>query len=345
VPSITKTNELRAMVSQKQLFIDEQVFDIAGIKGKILLAEPMSGHTTWKVGGAAKIYYQPFDRTDLQIFLKIFGGFYPIVWLGLGSNVLVRDGGINGIVINALGCMNEIEFVTTEEDTQKGKNTQVVTAEAGVTCSKFSRTIADQGLHGAEFLSGIPGTMGGAMAMNAGAFGGECWNNLQSVDSIDVLGQIHHRTVTEYAVAYRSVSRKLSPRDIADKAGAKVDQEWFIKGYFSYPEDQQRLLESKQKIRQLLQQRNLSQPIKYANAGSVFKNPPGDYAARLIEACGLKKQMIGDACVSVKHANFIINQGGATARDIENLMLMVQQQVNEKFGIKLQPEVKIIGEQ
>jgi len=198
-------DKLDAMQQHSQFTIDGETFDISNIRGKITLAEPMSKHTTWKVGGQAKIYYQPQNSGDLQNFLKLFGNIYPVIWLGLGSNVLVRDKGINGLVINALGCMNKIEMIAGEDI-----NRHLVTAQAGVTCSKFSRVIADHGLSGAEFLSGIPGTMGGAIAMNAGAFGGECWGNLEAVESIDAYGQIHHRKAAEYVIGYRRVARQVA---------------------------------------------------------------------------------------------------------------------------------------
>jgi len=320
-------------MTKSHLSIDGKEFDVSKINGNILCNEPMSKHTTWKVGGPAKIYYQPENSVDLQAFLKVFNGSFPIIWLGLGSNVLVRDGGINGIVINALGCMNEIEFVGGKLE----NNYQQVRVQAGATCSKYSRTIAEHGLHGAEFLSGIPGTMGGAIAMNAGAFGGECWDYLESVETIDGIGEIRHRKVDDFDVGYRCVKRLFNTEK-------DTNTEWFLSGVFSYPKNVQKLQEAKQKIRQLLEKRNSTQPVQFANAGSVFKNPPAEYAARLIEACGLKDYVIGDACVSKKHANFIINRGKAKAEDIERLILMVQEVVEEKFAIKLEREIRIIGE-
>jgi len=316
-------------------------YDIRGICGQISINESLSRHTTWKIGGPAKIYYRPGSIKDLQKFIKTFAQEIKIVWLGLGSNVLIRDGGIDGIVINPLGCMNNIELLTMPQESgnQLEEREQLVSVEAGATCSKFSRTMAEHGLYGSEFLSGIPGTIGGAIAMNAGAFGGECWEYIEAVESIDSHGVIRRREKQEYDIAYRSVKLKEF-----DNLPQRNLLEWFTKGYFRYSKDDSKVKESKQKIRQLLEKRNLSQPIKFANAGSVFKNPPGDYAARLIEACGLKGMTMGKACVSEKHANFIINQGGATAGDIENLLLYVQDKVIERFGIKLLPEVRILGE-
>jgi len=312
----------------------------------------MSKHTTWKVGGKAKIYFQPDDVTDLQNFLVSLNQQqqqHNFLWLGLGSNVLIRDKGFNGIVINTVGKLNQIEIFenpiiegTVIEDPNiedpdiEDKHKLRVSAESGVSCSKFSREMAKAGLLGAEFFSGIPGSMGGAMAMNAGAFGNECWNHLDAVKTIDDQGQIHNRKNTDFNVSYRQVEGL--------KTTAKGTREWFIQGFFKYPQNMAKVLDTKQKIKELLEKRNQTQPVQYANAGSVFKNPKGDFAARLIESCGLKKQQIGNAIISEKHANFIINSGNATAEDIECLMERAQQQVLENYSIKLEPEIRIFGE-
>jgi UDP-N-acetylmuramate dehydrogenase len=321
----------------EQIVIDNIFYDVSQIKGLIKENEPMSKHTTWKVGGMAKIYFQPDDVIDLQNFLVLLNQQqkqHDFLWLGLGSNVLVRDKGFNGIVINTFGKLKEIEIF--EGSTVKDKNNITVSAESGVSCSKFSREMAKAGLLGAEFFSGIPGSMGGAMAMNAGAFGNECWNHLSAVKTIDDQGLIYNRKSTDFSASYRQVEGL--------KTTAKGTREWFIKGFFNYPQNMAKVLDTKEKIKDLLEKRNQTQPVQYANAGSVFKNPKGDFAARLIESCGLKNYQIGHAKISEKHANFIINSGNATAEDIECLMERAQQQVLENFSIKLEPEIRIFGE-
>ncbi|MFK5893888.1 MAG: UDP-N-acetylmuramate dehydrogenase [Pseudomonadota bacterium] len=326
-----------ATVSQQktvqQLCIANEKYDVSHIKGIIKINEPMSKHTTWKAGGVAKIYYQPESLLDLQQFLKMLkqhNQVHNILWLGLGSNVLIRDKGYNGIVINTVGKLKQIQiFKNTEQQL-------IVSAESGVSCSKFSREVAKAGLLGAEFFSGIPGSMGGAMAMNAGAFGNECWNHLDTVETIDDMGKIYSRKATDFNVSYRFIEGL--------KTTDKGVREWFVKGFFKYPYNMSKVEQTKAKIKNLLEKRNQSQPVQYANAGSVFKNPPGDFAARLIELCGLKNQQIGNAVISEKHANFIVNPGGASAKDIEMLIEKIQQCVYKKFAVKLQTEVRIFGE-
>jgi UDP-N-acetylmuramate dehydrogenase len=326
----------------RQISINNLHYDVTNIKGDIKENEPMSLHTTWKVGGKARLYFQPENVQDLQNFLNILNQYqqhHNLLWLGLGSNVLIRDKGYNGIVINTVGKFKKIEFIKNAKDESsinEGNDYLMVSAESGVSCSKFSREMAKVGLLGAEFFSGIPGSMGGAMAMNAGAFGNECWNNLHEVETIDDKGQIYNRKSSDFNVSYRQVEGlKKTENSIC---------EWFLKGIFKYPQNMSKVIESKEKIKKLLEKRNQTQPIQFANAGSVFKNPQGNFAARLIELCGLKNQSIGDAKISQKHANFIINEGSATAEDIELLMRKVQQQVFEKFSIKLEPEIRIYGE-
>ncbi len=317
-----------------QICIDNISYDVTNIRGVIKENEPMSKHTTWKVGGLAKIYYQPENLLDLQQFLKILNqqnkSQHNILWLGLGSNILIRDKGYNGIVINTVGKLKQIEiFENTEHQL-------IVSSESGVSCSKFSREMAKSGLSGAEFFSGIPGSMGGAMAMNAGAFGNECWDHLDFVQTIDDQGKINTRKANDFTIAYRFVKGL--------KSTDKGVREWFVKGFFKYPLNMSKVLESKAKIKKLLAKRNQSQPVQYANAGSVFKNPKGDFAGRLIDLCGLKNLQIGKAIISEKHANFIINRGGASAEDIEALIEKAQQYVFKKFAIKLDTEVRIFGE-
>ena len=286
--------------------------------GELRRNEPMSRHTSWRVGGPADLFYRPTDIADLAAFLRETDPARPLVWIGLGSNVLVRDGGIRGIVIFTVGCLDRIESLG---------NTRV-RVEAGVPSARVARFCAANDLHGAEFLAGIPGSMGGALAMNAGAFGGETWNIVETVETLDRYGKLHQRTPADYDIGYRHVS---GPAD-----------EWFVSAVLKLEHGVSE--ESRGRVRSLLDKRNRTQPIGTANAGSVFKNPPHDHAARLIESCGLKGWCHGAACVSDKHANFIINRGGASATDIEALIEHVRRTVAEQTGVELQTEVRIIGE-
>lgn len=287
-------------------------------RGELRYDEPMAAHNSWRAGGVARRFFKPADVADLCDFLQQLDPQEPLLWLGLGSNLLVRDGGFPGTVIFTLGALNEIEWL----------DTTTLRVGAGVTCSRVARESAKQGLSGVEFLAGIPGTMGGALAMNAGAFGGETWNRVAAVDTVDRAGQVHARQPDEYRVSYRSVE------------GAA--DEWFVAATLKL-EASDALL-AQQHIRQLLAQRGESQPVQQNSCGSVFRNPPGDHAARLIEATGLKGRTLGGAQVSEKHANFIINTGTATAADIETLLNQVQGCVEQAHGVRLEAEVRIVGE-
>jgi UDP-N-acetylmuramate dehydrogenase len=288
------------------------------VRGVLLENEPMARHTTWRVGGPAARYYQPADIDDLAQFLARLPANEPLFWVGLGSNLLVRDGGICGTVIATAGLLNGIEQL----------NALTVRAEAGVPCAKVARFCARLSLTGAEFLAGIPGTLGGALAMNAGAFGGETWKLVRTVETLDRGGQRHERTANDYRVGYREVE---GPAD-----------EWFVAATLQLQLGDSELATAR--IRALLDQRAASQPTQQPNAGSVFRNPPGDYAARLIESCGLKGYCIGGACVSEKHANFIVNTGSATAADIEALIERVAATVQQQCRIGLVREIHIVGE-
>jgi len=288
------------------------------MKGTLLKNEPLAKYTSWRVGGPAEKMYLPENKKDLIDFLKALPEQENVYWLGLGSNLLVRDGGIKGTIINTRGRLKDMQLVDTTK----------VYVEAGVPCAHVAKFCSGLGLTGAEFLAGIPGTMGGALKMNAGAFGGETWNIVNSVEMINAQGVVTKRDTQEFEVAYRSVK------------GLK--DEWFISAELILSQGESEL--SQLKIKGLLEQRGLTQPTNKPTCGSVFKNPKGDYAARLIEACGLKGYAIGGACVSEKHANFIENTGSATAADIEALIAYVQQQVEEQHNVQLSTEVCRVGE-
>ncbi len=287
-------------------------------RGELRYDEPMALHNSWRAGGPARCFYKPADVAELCEFLQQLDPQEPLLWVGLGSNLLVRDGGFPGTVIFTLGALNELEWL----------DATTLRAGAGVTCSKVARESARQGLTGLEFLAGIPGTMGGALAMNAGAFGGETWNRVVVVETVDRAGCLHTRKPDEYQVSYRTVE------GVAD--------EWFVAARLRLETGDSAL--AKQQIRKLLAQRGESQPVQQNSCGSVFRNPPGDHAARLIEATGLKGKTLGGAQVSRKHANFIINTGTATAADIETLLNQVQGCVEQAHGVRLEPEVRIVGE-
>jgi UDP-N-acetylmuramate dehydrogenase len=203
-------------------------------------------------------------------------------------------------------------------------------AEAGVASPKVARFAALHNLEGAEFLAGIPGTVGGALAMNAGCYGSETWNAVVRVRTIDRAGRLQVREPHEYAVGYRSVLA-LQRRD-----------EFFVAAWFRFVRGDGET--ARRKIKELLSRRIATQPLAESNAGSVFRNPPGDHAARLIEASGLKGRRIGGAEVSTVHANFIVNKGDATAQDIEELIVLVQETVKREAHVMLEREVRIVGE-
>jgi UDP-N-acetylmuramate dehydrogenase len=284
---------------------------------RVLRDEPMSKHTSWRVGGPADIYFVPRDVEELQAFLAELDSETPITWVGLGSNMLVRDGGIRGAVISVQGALGKIERLSENR----------VLVEAGVACAKIARMCARWGVGPAEFFAGIPGTMGGALSMNAGAFGGETWAQVSRVQVIDRSGTLTWRTPDEYLVGYRSVKGPVQP-------------EWFIAAELELSPESETSLE---KIRDMLTRRKQTQPIGQPSCGSVFRNPEGDHAARLIEAAGLKGLVRGGAQVSEKHANFIINTGTASAADIEFLIEHVHQRVEERFGVNLVHEVRMVG--
>ncbi|MGD8784259.1 MAG: UDP-N-acetylmuramate dehydrogenase [Thioalkalispiraceae bacterium] len=281
--------------------------------------EALSKHTSWRVGGKVKSFYQPADIDDLCLFLSDLPAEEKLYWIGLGSNLLVRDAGFAGTMICTSGVLNKIEVLERQR----------LYVEAGVACPKAARVSAKHGLAGAEFLCGIPGTMGGALAMNAGAFGGETWEIVESVQTVNRKGELITHLPGDYEIGYRHVTGPA--------------EQWFVSCVLKLHAGDAVI--SQKKIKDLLNKRGSSQPTQQANAGSVFRNPEGDYAARLIEASGLKGTCIGGACVSDKHANFIVNTGTATAKDIEDLILKVQKVVIEQTGVELQREVKIVGEQ
>jgi len=298
-----------------------EALDLQALRGELRLDEPMARHVSWRAGGTAARTYAPVDLDDLAVFLRTVPATEGLYFCGLGSNLLVRDGGLQATVVFTHWALRQIALLST------GDQEIEIHAGAGIASPKVARYAALHGAEGAEFLAGIPGTLGGALAMNAGCYGGETWNLVRSVTTIDRSGQLHQRSRSEFEIGYRSV------RGLRD--------EWFVAATLSVPAGDAE--KSRNKIRELLSSRIASQPLQQPNAGSVFRNPPGDFAARLIEACGLKGKRIGGAEISRKHANFIVNVGGASAADIERLMALAQHSVRDKFGVELEREVRIIG--
>jgi UDP-N-acetylmuramate dehydrogenase len=276
----------------------------------------MSKHTSWHVGGPADFFFTPRDVMDLAAFVRQLPPEVPILWIGLGSNLLVRDGGIRGAVISTHGALGALERLSATR----------IRVEAGVPCARIARQCVKWGLGPAEFLAGIPGTLGGALAMNAGAWGGETWRHVLEVDVLDRRGARRTRKPSDYEIGYRSVKGP--------------DKEWFIGAQLEFERAPGANTDA---IRDLLDKRKETQPIGEWSCGSVFTNPPGDHAARLIESADLKGFRIGDASVSEKHANFIINHGNARAVDVEALIEHVRRTVAQVHGIELSTEVRIVG--
>ncbi|MGZ8982889.1 MAG: UDP-N-acetylmuramate dehydrogenase [Methylotenera sp.] len=286
--------------------------------GKLLLNEPMARYTSWRVGGKADRLYIPAGLDDLCQFLQSLDVAEPIYFIGLGSNLLIRDGGIRGTVVLMHNVLTDLRM-----------DGDLVYAEAGVTCAKLAKFCAKEARQGAEFFAGIPGTVGGALAMNAGCYGSETWRVVSRVTTVNRQGQLNTRDAAEFVVSYRHVEMP-------------VADEWFVAAWIKLAAGDAH--ESAQKIKALLAERLFSQPLNLPSAGSTFRNPAGDHAARLIEASGLKGYTIGGAQVSEKHANFIVNIGGANALDIELLIKHMRETVLAQHGVALQQEVKVIGE-
>lgn len=284
---------------------------------RLLRDEPMSKHTSWRLGGPAEVYFVPDSLESLREFMVDLDAHAPVHFTGLGSNLLVRDGGLRGVVINPGKALGEVERL---EETR-------VQAGAGVACTVLARRCAGWGLGPSDFFAGIPGSVGGALKMNAGAFGGETWDRVTDVDIIDRQANIRQRSKSDYEISYRHV----------DGPG----EEWFVAARFEFEQGNEFSLE---RVKALMQQRQETQPLGLPSCGSVFRNPPGMFAAQLIEGAGLKGHRIGGAMVSEKHANFIINTGDATAADVEALIEHVRDVVAAKHGVHLELEVHIIGE-
>ena len=279
--------------------------------------EPLARHTVWGIGGFADRYFEPAGIEELAAFLADLPEGEPLLWIGLGSNLLVRDGGVRGTVVST-ARLRAVERLGPE----------TLHAEAGAACPRVARLAARHGFAGCEFLAGIPGSIGGALAMNAGAFGAETWPVVREVETVDARGGRRWRPASDYRHGYRTVD---GPRG-----------EWFVACRLVLRPDPEGRAGAR--IRQLLTRRAATQPTGARSCGSVFRNPPGDFAGRLIEASGLKGRRTGGAVVSAKHANFIINDAGARAADVEALIGTIVAEVERRQGVRLEPEVRIVGE-
>ena len=278
----------------------------------IFVNDPMSKHTTFKTGGNADFLVIPQNKEEMINLLKL--DVYKTV-IGNGSNLLVKDGGIRGLVIKTTGLKNfrvEGEFII---------------AESGILLSKLSNIAKDNSLTGFEFACGIPGTLGGAVMMNASAYGGETGNVVIETEYADLDGNVFKTTNHEFGYR-KSIFMEKSYIILESKLKlAKGDK-----------------VEIENKMKELMMSRNTKQPVNKPSAGSTFKRPEGYYAGKLIEDAGLKGHKIGGAKVSDLHAGFIINDGDATSKDILELIKYVQDKVKNEFGVDLEPEVRIIGE-
>lgn len=288
------------------------------IRGVLRAHEPLARHTSWRVGGPADRWFEPADRADLVTFARQLPPQEPVLWLGLGSNLLVRDGGFRGTVIALHGALDGL---SRDSET-------TVQAEAGVHCARLAKFVEKQQLAGLGFMAGIPGTVGGALAMNAGAWGGETWRTVLEAEVIFRDGRSAWLGPEHFGIAYRTV---VPPRGFLGFLGARLRVT---------PDDGSHA----RATRESLARRKATQPVGKPSAGSTFRNPPGDHAARLIESCGLKNHRIGGAHVSALHANFILTDETARAADVEQLIQVIRQTVKQKTGVELEPEVKIVGE-
>lgn len=309
----------RELYLLNKLFFTELFKDIVGT-GKIMIDEPMSNHTSFRVGGPADIIVTPESTEELQKVIKIcISGNIPFYVIGNGSNLIVRDKGIRGVVVKLAGKFSSFAV-----------NGDIVEAQAGILLSKLANIALEKGLAGLEFASGIPGTLGGAVTMNAGAYDGEMRKVVYKTQYMDKTGEIREIQGEEHQFGYRT--------SFIQQSGGIVLKS-FVKLTKGKQEEIRILMDD------LNKRRKDKQPLELPSAGSVFKRPEGYYTGKLVEDCGLKGFRSGGAEVSCKHCGFIVNTGNATAEDIINLIKYVQNNVRMKFGVDLQTEVKVVGEE
>jgi UDP-N-acetylmuramate dehydrogenase len=288
------------------------------IRGEVRFKEPLSFHTSLRMGGAADIFVVPQDVDDIRhALLFAEREQLPVAVLGGGNNLLVRDRGVRGVVLKLEGCLGRAEF-----------NGEEAVAGAGVSLSSLIREAAALNLGGIEALVGIPATVGGALAMNAGTPDGSIGDFVSAVYFLHPDGSLGEFKPGAGGAAYRSFHQP----DGAIIVGCRLQLQ--RRAYAEIQKD----------IKQRLKQKKSTQPLALASAGCVWKNPQGETATRLIEKVGLRGKRLNGAEISAKHANFIVNRGGAAAADIKALMQLTQDRVRNHFGITLEPEIKTLGE-
>lgn len=281
----------------------------------------MKPHTTFHVGGTADAFYDSHDLTELsEMIAYLSKERIPYFVIGNGSNILVRDSGIRGVVIHLSGALAGIE--------QKRSDSHTLIAGGGLSIKDLLRHCRDLGLSGLEFMAGIPGSIGGAAAMNAGAFGWEICDRIEGTRLVTPQGSIVERDKEALIFSYRRL--ELERGCVIASVSVRLTAASKTAIY--------------KKMSDCLKWRKQHQPLDYRSAGSVFKNPPNDYAGRLIEAAGLKGRRVAGAAVSKRHANFIVNEGNATAADILKLMELIQGEVKRRSGIQLEPEIQVVGD-
>ena len=297
------------------------------VRGYLARNERLAPRTSWRVGGPADTYFEPADRADLLDFIAALPAHEPVLWIGLGSNLLVRDGGVRGTVIGLHGALDAIRL--EGESTDRGGRGQTIYAEAGAHCARLAKFATAQRKSGLGFMAGIPGTVGGALAMNAGAWGGETWPVVSEAEVVLRDGTTHWLTPAAFVTGYRHVE---APEQVLGYLAARFAVGEDADGSYA------------RRTKDSLAQRKATQPVGKPSAGSTFRNPPGDHAARLIESCGLKGHRIGGASVSTLHANFLITEDGASAADVEALIAHLRATVQARTGVELHPEVRVVGE-
>lgn len=287
------------------------------LRGQLQHNHHLAKYTSWRIGGPARTFYQPADLDDLKNYLQNLPKNETILWLGAGTNVLLNSNGIDANVIYLRNRLTSLQNL----------DANTIRAEAGISCARLVQHCTHLGMTDAAFLAGIPGTVGGAVMMNAGAHGDNIWNHIIAVETINRAGEVKLRSANEFIAGYREVS------------GLNKNQEWFVATHLKF--NCENAMNAKNRVAELLAKRKATQPLSEFTCGSVFRNPPNNFAAKLIEECGLKGFKIGAARVSEKHANFIINEGKATSDDIQKLMQKIIDEVAKKTGIMLIPEVHV----
>ncbi len=288
------------------------------LEGEVLYDEPMSRHTSYRIGGPADVMVCPRTVRGIQTALRVArkcGA--PVFILGGGSNLLVRDGGLRGLVLNLYGSLKEIRA-----------EGEAVTAGAGAKVTALVNFCARRGLAGLEPMAGVPGSVGGAVKGNAGAFGATISDHLAAVRVLELTGE--ERVLNREALRF------------AYRQSSLTEGEVLVSATFRLRRADAAALQ--QKVAQILAERKAKQPVEWRSAGSVFKNPPGEFAGRLIEGAGLKGTRVGDAMISPKHGNFFLNLGRATAKDVLALIALAQERVRERTGVSLELEVRVVGE-